>query len=261
MIPRSFIEDWREEVPWLFDVQVEQDLLIAKSLIAVFKDPFLKRRMAVKGGTAFYKLHLKTPVRFTENLDLVILQKEEVQTVCKRLREVLSFLGTPVKEAEKEDGTVVYYRFRAEDDLETPLSLRFAFRAKTDVFSETSAPVRFNVQNPWFSDSVDVLTFSLDELLAEKAMALYQRDRGRDLFDLHQVHQQAGLPPLSSVSTFKKGMGAELPSSREFMIALEHKMERSSFLGDVGGLLGPDRSHDPWEAYAWVRDEWAFQLG
>ena len=38
----------------------------------------------------------------------------------------------------------------------------------------------------WFTGAAKVLTYDLDELLGTKLRALYQRKKGRDLFDLNR---------------------------------------------------------------------------
>lgn len=45
----------------------------------------------------------------------------------------------------------------------------------------------FVVENTWFSQACNITTYQLDELLGTKLRALYQRSKGRDLFDLHQA--------------------------------------------------------------------------
>ncbi len=42
----------------------------------------------------------------------------------------------------------------------------------------------FSVQSRWYMGQADITSFELDELLATKMRALYQRRKGRDLFDL-----------------------------------------------------------------------------
>ena len=37
MIPKDFIKNWRQKVNWLFDRQVEQDLVISRALGIVKK--------------------------------------------------------------------------------------------------------------------------------------------------------------------------------------------------------------------------------
>jgi predicted nucleotidyltransferase component of viral defense system len=45
-------------------------------------------------------------------------------------------------------------------------------------------PRPFGIRSPWFEGRAEVQTYTLDELLATKLRALYQRRKGRDLFDL-----------------------------------------------------------------------------
>jgi predicted nucleotidyltransferase component of viral defense system len=71
MIERAYIDDWREHhAAWPTDAQVEQDLLIARSLVAMFSDDLLCRSLAFRGGTALHKLYLIPQVRYSEDIDL-----------------------------------------------------------------------------------------------------------------------------------------------------------------------------------------------
>ena len=63
MIPRDYITEWRAQAPWIQDFQVEQDLVISRALVAISSNPALNKALAVRGGTALYKLHLKPPAR------------------------------------------------------------------------------------------------------------------------------------------------------------------------------------------------------
>lgn len=56
MIPQSYITAWRKHAPWQENYQVEQDLIIQQSLIALFSDEFISERLAFRGGTALHKL-------------------------------------------------------------------------------------------------------------------------------------------------------------------------------------------------------------
>lgn len=58
MIPQSYITAWRKQAPWQENYQVEQDLIIQRSLIALFSDDFIRERLAFRGGTALHKLFL-----------------------------------------------------------------------------------------------------------------------------------------------------------------------------------------------------------
>jgi hypothetical protein len=40
MIPQSYITAWQKQAPWHENYQVEQDLIIQRTLIALFNDDF-----------------------------------------------------------------------------------------------------------------------------------------------------------------------------------------------------------------------------
>ena len=43
MIPKRYINEWREQAPWSVDAQVEQDLIIARALVEMYSDDILKK--------------------------------------------------------------------------------------------------------------------------------------------------------------------------------------------------------------------------
>jgi len=57
MIPRSFIQEWSKFVPWQEPRQVEQDLIITKALLQIYKSDILRENLAFRGGTALNKLY------------------------------------------------------------------------------------------------------------------------------------------------------------------------------------------------------------
>lgn len=59
MIPRRFIEEWKQFSPWPENSQLEQDLIIERSLIELFSDELIRKSLAFRGGTALHKLYLK----------------------------------------------------------------------------------------------------------------------------------------------------------------------------------------------------------
>jgi predicted nucleotidyltransferase component of viral defense system len=68
---------------------------------------------------------------------------------------------------------------------------------------------RFEVSSRWFSGVADVRTYELDELLGTKLRALYQRKKGRDLFDLGLALQHEHVSPERIVEVFTRYMNEE----------------------------------------------------
>ena len=90
MIPRDYITEWRSQAPWVQDIQVEQDLVICRALVAIFSHPVLADALAFRGGTALYKLYLKPAARYSEDIDLVRTAAGPIGPVLDGIRRVLS---------------------------------------------------------------------------------------------------------------------------------------------------------------------------
>jgi hypothetical protein len=96
VIPRDYITEWRAQASWVRDYQVEQDLVISRALVEIFSQPVLHDALAFRGGTALYKLHLKPPARYSEDIDLVQTKAEKAGPMMDALRAALDpWLGKP----------------------------------------------------------------------------------------------------------------------------------------------------------------------
>src|SRR5260370_41401301 len=99
VIPRDYITAWRAEAPWVQDFQLEQGLVISRALVEVFSHPLLRDALALRGGTALYKLHLKPPARYSEDIDLVRTRAEPAGPTMEALRAVLGpWLAQPPRQ-------------------------------------------------------------------------------------------------------------------------------------------------------------------
>jgi len=57
MIAERFITEWSAGFPWTKSAFIEQDMVICRALIDIFRDPLLSDSLAFRGGTAIHKLH------------------------------------------------------------------------------------------------------------------------------------------------------------------------------------------------------------
>ena len=93
MIKRNYLLEWAKSFPWSHDEFVEQDLLISRCIVAIYSDPFLASRLAWRDGTALYKLYVTPQPRYSEDIDLVLINPESMGPILDRLRNVLSMEG------------------------------------------------------------------------------------------------------------------------------------------------------------------------
>jgi len=57
MIPRLYIDGWRQNAPWRSDAMIEQDLIICRTVVEIFRHPVLSKCLVFRGGTALHKMH------------------------------------------------------------------------------------------------------------------------------------------------------------------------------------------------------------
>ena len=257
MIPERAIIEWREFVPWIKEITVEQDLIICRALVAIYKDEFLASRLAFRGGTALHKLYLSPQPRYSEDIDLVQINSENVGAILDRLRDVLSFLGKPIVKQKKNNNTMV---FRVDSTFPpiSPIRLKIEINCKEhfNVFGLVKIP--FSINNQWFSSSCEITTYQLDELIGTKLRALYQRKKGRDLFDLQKALESKKLNIDNVLKCFHKYIqfsDGGSPTRNVFLANMEEKMQEDIFLNDTQTLLRPSLVFNPIEAYELVKKE------
>lgn len=241
MIPADFIAEWRGQVPWVQSSQVEQDLVISRALVEIFRDENLARALAFRGGTALFKLYLTPAPRYSEDIDLVQTIAEPIGPTLDLLRGRLdSWLGQP-KRSFKEGRVTLLYRFDSEDAQPLPLRLKIEINSREHFSVLGLERKRFEVNSRWFSGIASIPTYALDELLGTKLRALYQRKKGRDLFDLWWAAENATVDFERIARCFRKYLEAEgLRVSRaEFEENLARKLEDRRFTADLRPLLAP----------------------
>ncbi len=263
MIPRAHITAWRSKAPWSTDAQVEQDLVICRAIVELFGDELLAREVAFRGGTALHKLHFSQPSRYSEDIDLVQVNAGPIGPVMDAVRARLDlWLGKP--QWKQGQGRVTFvYRFESETKPITPLKLKVETNTREHFSVLAPRRARFQVGSPWHSGAADVLTYEPEELLGTKLRALYQRKKGRDLFDLSEALTRiAGLDAEKVVGCFTRYLendGGRV-TRMEFEANLAAKIDDEVFLSDVPPLLAVGASFDPVAALGRVRDAFLSRL-
>lgn len=257
MIPRDYITEWRASAPWVQDFQVEQDLVICRALVDIFTHPLLSKSLAFRGGTALYKLYLKPAARYSEDIDLVQVTAEPAGPVMDALREMLDpWLGR-AQYKQSEGRVTLNYRFASEDPTPLPLRLKVEINTREHFTEHGFKRVPFSVESRWFTGACDITTYDLDELLGTKLRALYQRRKGRDLFDMSTALSTGAVDPARLVAAFARYMaeGGHRVTRAVFEENLALKLEDQRFLTDIPPLLAAGQKWNPAESAALVLEQ------
>ncbi|MCG8320418.1 MAG: nucleotidyl transferase AbiEii/AbiGii toxin family protein [Cytophagales bacterium] len=255
MIPKAYIARWRDVAPWSNDDYVEQDLIISRALIAIFSDGFLKENLAFRGGTALHKLYLNPAPRYSEDIDLVQIKAGPIKPILDQIEEVITFFEEKRSVKQKANNNTILYKFISETGTRLRLKLEINCREHFNLLGWES--FLFNMNNEWFSGECEITTYKLEELLGTKLRALYQRKKGRDLFDLYHAdkHKNADVDWEQVIHCYKKYMNfvvGKPPTAKQFLRNLDEKKSSDLFHGDLEGLLRTGVDYDQEEAFDWV---------
>lgn len=258
MIPQAYITEWANQVPWQTNEQVEQDLVICRALVEIFSDDFLSKSLAFRGGTALHKLYLHPQPRYSEDIDLVQITAEPFGPVVDRLRERLAFLGEPIRK-QKENNFTLHYRFESEFPPVQNLRLKVETNCREHFTVLGYQQFPFEVKSSWFTGACNITTYRIEELLGTKLRALYQRRKGRDLYDMYKaLVNQPDLDKEALLKCYHEYMKFAVdnpPIQKMYLQNMEAKMQDPEFLGDIAGLIRPTENYDQQAAYQMVKSE------
>jgi predicted nucleotidyltransferase component of viral defense system len=255
MIDSEIVNAWRANAPWREPSMVEQDLVLSRALVVLFSQPLVRETCTLRGGTALNKLVFAPPARYSEDIDLVQEIPGPIGALLDVVRACLDpWLGRARFETNQRMNTLVW---RFQSSAETPVALRLKVEINSREHGWVGRPefVPYSVSTPWFSGTADVATVSLPDLLATKLRALYQRRKGRDLFDLHTVMERfSDLDWPKVVSGFRDVMAREGRSLswQDLVANMETKLSHRLFAEDVPSLLpsGEFDAHRSWAVIA-----------
>ena len=257
MIEKPFIARWKEHAPWREFAQVEQDLIISRVLVEIFSDDFLKEHLAFRGGTAIHKLYLNPAPRYSEDIDLVQIKSGPIKPVMERINEVINFFEDERRTDNRGHGIKALYRYSSEyEEIRMRLKLEINCQEHFNVIGWVNFP--FEVGSGWFEGKCEIRTYSINELLGTKLRALYQRSKGRDLFDLDYARRNMDINIDEIIICYRKytefATKKKAPSKREFLQNILAKENDPDFAGDLEAILRPGIEYDQNSAFEWLKE-------
>jgi predicted nucleotidyltransferase component of viral defense system len=233
MIPYNSITAWGVSHPWPTREQIEQDLLLSKALCDIFNNEKLAEELVFRGGTALHKLILTEPYRYSEDLDFIRTNPGGIGEIMKELTEIGKLSGYQVK-TQMGKYPKVYWQGSSQTGL--------IIKIKNEINTYERSPVlpvitiKHSIKSDWYMGEADVKVVQAEEIAATKIRALYQRSKGRDLFDLWLLTAEVGIDAALVCNIFE----AYRPDGYTRKKAIDNltaKLSNSGFKTDVENLI------------------------
>lgn len=238
MIPQVALTAWGVNRPWPSDEAIEQDLLLARTIVEVYRHPLLREELVFRGGTCLHQIHLARPRRYSEDLDFVRVSSTPIGPVYDALREVAETMG--ITDVHTVNGRYPKMRWRVQATSDPLARLRIKIEMNTFETSPARPHIRipFAVDSPvYFTGDADVLTFDPAELVATKIRALHQRKKGRDLFDLWLALTEMALDPAEILEAFVRYRPEPGYTSLTAIATLQGHLNDQGFRNDLDLLV------------------------
>lgn len=246
MIPAANITAWRQHAPWPDDAQIEQDLILSRLMIEIANHPLLGPELAFRGGTCLHKLQLPSPARYSEDLDYVRRTRSGIGPYFDALNEIATSVGLE-KVGTDTGNPIANVKFDTDST-----SAGGRIRVKIEINVAETEPllprieIPYSVDSPWWSGHAAIPTFATEELLGTKLRALYQRYKGRDLFDLWLALTELDPDDEGVVACLRHYMGDGQFTFPQLARNLEAKLEDRAFRDDLEQLIvTPPEDYDP----------------
>jgi predicted nucleotidyltransferase component of viral defense system len=179
---------WADEQNLPDPLFAELDYRLVKTLEAIYNDPYLSKRLCMKGGTAINKLYLLETSRLSVDLDFNhIGPKEEVlkerPEIRLKLTELLTKLDSSyeIHSEHRYELTRIKTRYKTVNGTTANFKIEISHVERFPIIS----PVEKPIQTP--TGAANILTYTLEELTATKIRALLERSKGRDIYDLYFI--------------------------------------------------------------------------
>ena len=269
-ITRQDILAHQAVVPWAAQHQVEQDLLLCRAMVALFDDTFLSSQVAMRGGTLLHKVHLAPASRYSEDIDLVVVGTRPEEHIRRAVRRVLAeVLGAPKASAwgtlklalrnAVQPSRVLRMTYSLPSIIEPGRMLDIVIEANVTERKPHRSVVEIPFGFPFRGKSVQtrIKGYDIHEMLGTKMRAMFQRKRGRDLFDLYWALTKSTSPvdPSGIIESFQHYMKQEgtKAGQAEFVGILEAHLKDRGFCSDMEPLLRSGITYDPQSAGSYVK--------
>lgn len=188
---------------------VEKDYVMGWLLWGIYTNPGVGNNLILKGGNCLRKIYF-ADTRFSDDLDFATYQLESNDVFRNHLALICDLVSkasgiefdaqsitvqlkdTPDQECKALDARVYFKGFAGDSSI--------TMRIKFDIseYERIVLPVQQHPILHHYSDAhllnVNVVTYSLEEVLAEKLRSWIQRTRPRDLFDVVKIIQSSAIP-------------------------------------------------------------------
>ena len=178
----------------LRDMMIAEKEIILTYALQLFADRGILDKLAFKGGTCLRKMHLGSQGRFSTDLDFTAIEIHDPEDL---ILEMMAAFEQPFHGVtfELEDDYYVTqdglswginptYRHDWNPGGDSEIKMQISFRETPSMPVGTLQQCNQSYFSNLEFEPVNITSLALEEMIAEKIRACYQRNKARDIYDL-----------------------------------------------------------------------------
>ena len=264
-IKKEQIEEWAAKKHFQEEAHAEIDLRLEFLLNATYQKEWLRKHLIFKGGTALHKIHLKENLRFSEDIDLEHRQNQKMFETINQILHLFEELDMEGKGINQKNNYKILSFYNSEiTNQRERVKMEIGYKEDFSILGYTEKILDIN--NVCFASKVLVNTYDINEILSQKTRALYQRFKGRDLYDLFvsRLHPDFDIEKIAKCfirhMTNKKTGNNMMPVEKEFILNIEKKEDNPDFINDIYRCLKTNVEYNQSEAFEWAKKDFVPDL-
>lgn len=208
---------------------IEKDFILIYILKKIYESN-LKDKLVFKGGTALHKLYLHK--RISIDLDFTEIKPIKINELRRIIED--KEINSKIKDVNQTgNSTRIVLSYTSVLEYKNNIILDISKREKPIL-----KLIIKKLKSPYFKD-IEILTFQLKELIAEKIRAIIQRNKPRDYLDLYYILTRNNFDLKKSIEIAKQKLKGDNDQYRSEKIFDNLDLVRSLWEQDLREIL-PD---------------------
>jgi predicted nucleotidyltransferase component of viral defense system len=182
------------------------------------------------------------------------MKSEPIGPTIANIRNILdNWLGAPKGKLTERSAKLIYNYLTIDGN---SAKVKIEINTTEHFQVQNLSNMEYSINSAWFEGKSRIVTYQLEELIATKLRALYQRRKGRDLFDLWYISKQNLVNVENVIQIFQQYCNREkqIITRALFEKNLSQKYLHPEFKIDMQTLLAQDAEWNFDDAFDFVND-------
>lgn len=257
------LRSWSDQIQVSDLILAELDCQMGDTLRIIMNDGKLNNRLKLKGGTAVNKLYQTELARLSVDMDFnhvgtrqeVLSYRDELdRKIVETLNNKGKGLSVKLRKRTYDQTTIRVYYTSIIDDSQRWIKLEISHIERVPIMKPVVRVLSL------MDNTAEINTYAIEELLATKIRATYDRFKGRDFYDLWAAMKTFDINKVALrkmfIYYFLKDKKIFDPG--DFFEHITEMMDTKGISNDLEGFLKPSITFDLHEAAHKVMNELSF---